>query len=101
MMARALSGLAMLVFISSVAVCADPPRLSAKQAIRLATAAAHKKHMDLGSHLPPKAIFFEKDRTWIIGWDERPDKNGMVTVGGDYTAVVEDLTGKVSFITGR
>jgi hypothetical protein len=101
MIARALSSLAMLVIIASVAVGADPPRLSAKQAIRLATAAAYKKHMDLASHLPPKAMFWEKDRTWNIRWNPRPDKNDMVEVGDEYTAVVEDLTGKVRFIPGR
>src|SRR3954465_4542617 len=101
MIARGLACLTMLVIMSSTGVGAEARRLTSKQAIRLATAAAHKKHMDLASHLPPRATFYEKDRTWIIGWDERPDKSGMVTVGGDYTAVVEDLTGKVRFIIGR
>lgn len=91
-----------LTLVVTAAMAAPPkPRLTADQAIRLATAAAKKEHIDLKALLPPTAKYYANDRHWFISWDERPDKSGLVTVGGDYSAHVDDTTGKVRLIPGR
>jgi hypothetical protein len=88
------------------AACATPtgPRLSAETAIQLATTAARQAHVDFSTLLPPTAKFYPRSEIgahWSVFWEEKPDKNGMVTVGGNFSAMVDDSTGRVDLIPGR
>jgi hypothetical protein len=98
---RALHLLAVVLLASTVYADPGQPRLTSEKAIRLAVAAAKKDHVNLRSLMPPRATYDAKNHWWLISWDERPDKNGLVHVGGDFGAVVEDDTGKVTVIPGR
>lgn len=87
---------------------ASTPRLTAADAIHLATAAAKQKHVDFTTLLAPKAKFVPRsyrpdgiEAHWFVWWDQKPDKHGMVTIGGDYSALVMDASRKVDLFPGR
>jgi hypothetical protein len=77
------------------------PRLTAAEATQRATAEAKREHINMHQLMPPKVFWHPEDRTWMVRWDERPDKAGMVHIGGDYSAEVEDGSANVTIIPGR
>jgi len=86
------------------AACATKPRrpqLAPSEAVRLATAEARRQHVDLHQLVLSKVSWQPKEAMWMISWDERPDTQGNVHIGGDYSAQVDDATGKVTIIPGR
>ena len=75
------------------------PRLTASQAIKLATAEAMQKvgTTDMMRHYMPPTVSYRPERAnWVVHWDERPDQAGMVRIGGDYWGYVDDVSGHVS-----
>ena len=99
-----------LCIASALISCSTPskPRLTAAEAIHLATAAAKQKHVDFTTLLPPNAKFVRRSHRpdgieahWFVWWDQKPDKHGKVTIGGDYSALVMDGSSKVDLFPGR
>ena len=72
------------------------PRLTATRAIELATAEAIRQRGSMSHLMPPSAIYNPEYGRWTVHWDERPDKEGMVHIGGDYWGFVDDATGHVT-----
>jgi hypothetical protein len=74
------------------------PRLTASQAIDLAAVEATRQHFDTRRFMPPTAYYRPEGARWIwvVHWDEKPDKAGMVRIGGDCWAFVDDASGHVT-----
>jgi hypothetical protein len=75
---------ALLAVTNAIAKDKRETHLTAAQAIRLATVKARAAGVDFTTLKPPRAEYIVRDRWWVISWDEKPDKNGNVTIGGDY-----------------
>jgi hypothetical protein len=78
--------------------CANTPvhRLTASQAIELATAEVTRQHFDTEGFMPPTASYHPEGAKWIVHWDEKPDEAGMVRIGGDCWVFVDDASGHVT-----
>ena len=78
-----------------------PPRLVASQAIDLARAEAIRQDVDMHRVMAPRASYDPEHVSWFVFWDQQPDKAGMVYIGGDYGAQVDDVSGHVTLLRGK
>jgi hypothetical protein len=75
------------------------PRLTASQAIKLATAVATQKIGTtdmMRQYMSPTVCYRPESAKWVVHWDARPDQASMVLIGSDYWAYVDDVSGSVS-----
>jgi hypothetical protein len=96
--------LILLFLATSCITTAVKPRLDAAGATRLAKVEARKKHYDFNTVLSTPTVRYDakvEGGSWWVKWDQKPDEHGMVTVGGDFSAFVNDKTGEVTMIPGR
>ena len=84
-----------------VAVASDSPQLTPVQVITLADAEARKQGYDLKHYVRGKPSYAAEIGDWILIYDEKPDKNGMTTVGAHFFIHVSDKTKKASSTPGR
>ncbi len=104
MRSRFICPLILLFLATSCITTGIKPRLDAAGATRLATAEARKKHYDFNTVLSTPTVRYDakfEGGSWWVKWDQKPDEHGMVTVGGDFSAFVNDKTGEVTMISGR
>jgi hypothetical protein len=104
MSSRFICPLILLFLATSCITTAVKPRLDAAVATRPATAEARKKHYDFNTVLSTPTVRYDakfEGGSWWVNWDQKPDEHGMFTVGGDFSALVNDKTGEVTMIPGR
>jgi hypothetical protein len=93
-----------LLFLATSCMTTVKPHLNAAVATRLAMAEARKKHYDFNTVLSTPTVRYDaklEGGSWWVSWEQKPDEHGMVTVGGDFSAWVNDKTGEVTMIPGR
>jgi hypothetical protein len=92
-----------LLTLAGCATSSQRQMLTSSEAVRLASAEIRKDGTTFEGLLPPHVVYAPKEDggTWHITWDVAPDARGMVPVGGDLGASVEDKTRKVWVIPGR